>query len=249
MHRLVKAAMAGPVIAALLAGCADDSDGDTTSGKAGSTAGADDGLEAMEASEILDAAQEALSNAESVRITGSIPDEGEVIDIDIAIDADAGATGSVTLGGQMLDLIVTPERVYIKGDDAFYADLGGDAAAQLLAGKWLSMPADDEDAKDLAQFADLEQFAAIFDDEGADVEKGDTGEIDGTPAIGLVQSNDTEPGVLWVASEGEPYPLRLENAEDESQFIDFRDYGEPVEITAPSSDEAIDLSQLENLGS
>ncbi len=201
------------------------------------------GLADKSADEILTAAKDALAAAESVYVSGNIAEEGSAIEIDLALDADAGGVGTVTIDGQQLELIVTADTAYLKGDEAFYAGLGGEAAAQLLAGKWLSMPADSPDAADLVQFADLQSLAGMLEPEGT-VSKGESDTINGLSAISLLDEGATDAGVLWIATDGAAYPLRLNAADDPSQAVDFSRYGEPVEIAAPPADQVVGLAEL-----
>jgi len=238
---LLRTALCTAAVTLVVAACGSDneSSGDTATAPSAQSGGVAD----QSAEQILAAAKDALASAESVRVSGNMSEGGSTIGLNLALDADAGGAGTVTIDGQLLELIVTPDTAYLKGDDAFYTSFGLEGAAQLLAGKWLAMPADSPDAAELVQFADIESLAGILEAEGT-ISKGESNTINGVGAISLIDEGAADNGVLWVATEGAAYPLRVNAGDDPSQAVDFTAYGEPVEVTAPPSDQVVDLAQL-----
>ena len=265
--RAIAAAAAGVLTLALVAGCGADSDDDaksttteangttteangttktTTKTTEPSSSGEDNGVADLEADEILDKATTALREAGSVQVTGEISQDGGKLGIDLGISRD-GAAGNMSIDGAEVNLIVTKEKVYMQGDAAFYESIGGGAAAKLLGDKWLSVDADAEQARDFGAFGDFDEFVDSFLDPG-DIKKGDTGDIEGTPAIALDDQDDEEPSQLWVATVGEPYPLQVNRIGSDTEKIRLSKHGEEVDTTPPPSDEVVDLADLERMG-
>jgi hypothetical protein len=75
------------------------------------------------------------------------------------------------------------------------------------------------------------------------VTKGKPKTIDGKQAITLTSGTSSDEGALYVATEGEPYPLRIESTKGEGK-VDFTGYGDPVKIEAPPSDLVVDVTKL-----
>ncbi len=138
----------------------------------------------------------------------------------------------------------------MKGSEDFYRSLGtgGSEAAKVLAGKWLSVAADSEQAADFEQFADFDGFVDGFLDPERHPEKGDTGDIDGTAAIALLDKTSDGADELWVATEGEPYPLQIDKKGSDTQKITLSEHGKAVDVSAPPSDEVVSLEALQSMG-
>jgi hypothetical protein len=73
--------------------------------------------------------------------------------------------------------------------------------------------------------------------------------INGVPAVGV----DFDDATLWVATTGEPYPLRMEGkGASKETLIEFSAFGEKVELTPPAAGttmpySASELAQLDDL--
>jgi hypothetical protein len=83
------------------------------------------------------------------------------------------------------------------------------------------------------------------DTPGAAFRKGGQKQADGRRAI-TVTKTGADGGVLYVALDGEPYPLRIEplpGAKDKGR-VEFLDYDEPFTLKAPLASQTIDISKL-----
>jgi hypothetical protein len=218
------------VMSSLLAGC----------GGGGGGGGSDNGVADKTADEIVADATTAAKNADSVYVHGSGTNEGQELAIDLHLVADQGGAGHIAVSGLSFDVVRIGDTAYFKGDDAFWKQFGGDAAAQLFADKWVKAPA----TGDLASLASLTDTGELFDGilgSHGTLEKGDETDVDGNPAIAV---NDTEQdGTLYVSTEDEPYPLKLETGEESEGSILFEDWNEDYDLEAPEG--AIDMSQLQ----
>jgi hypothetical protein len=61
-----------------------------------------------------------------------------------------------------------------------------------------------------------------------------------------VTDKSADGGVLYVALDGEPYPLRMQSLPDakESAKVEFLDYDEPFTLKAPPASETLDISEF-----
>jgi hypothetical protein len=242
--RLLAAVPAAVVL--LAAGCG----GDTTSGtgspaptSSGSSA-AGSGVAALSAQEILAKAVSALQAAKSVRIKGEGGAGGERFSIDLRY-AGENSTGTLGSSGQTIELRKLGQTVYLKGSREFWTDNGGEGAAQLLAGKWLKTPVTDPRFGKLSEVTDLRETAESILDPDGTITKGAEKTVNGVPSVGLVSSGK-DGGTLWVATTGEPYPVRIEPGAQSGQqgALDFTGYGESVTVEAPPADQVVDVSKL-----
>ncbi len=204
--------------------------------------------------EIVDRAVKTTSEADSFRIKGDIPDEesGGTISLDMALNQKGDCAGHMSVGGEgRADLIKNGDTIYMKYDEAFLRGQSEgepkaetDAAVAMLAGKWTKMSAKGADAKDFADFCDLNTILGDATDGKSDATRGKTTTVDGTPAITLHEKDGKDSFTLYVATEGEPYVLKLvSTTPSDPGSLSFSDYDKPVPADKPSG-EIIDLDAL-----
>ena len=236
--------------AALVAtACGDDSTepaAGTTPAAASSSAGNE--LAALSAKEILAKARTAVDAADSVRLKGGGSSGSDSFEVDMRYGPDDKAYGTVGSGGQTIELRRVGQTVYLKADTAFWQSTGGPQAAKLLGGKFLKAPLTDARIKELADFTDKDAFVSEVLDPDGELTKGDTKQIDGKSAIGLVSKTTSanDGGTLYIATEGEPYPLQLvpdANSKDQGS-LSFSEYGEKVEVEIPPAAQTVDVAKL-----
>lgn len=230
-----------------LTGCGDEGDpAEDVAAPAESTAPETDGIENLSADELVERAKNAATAAESVRLSGEVVEDGSTMIIDMRFSGD-GSTGTISNAGATLELLrVGADEYYMKADADSWEQLTGDAASgDLFADRYVRMSGDDESVGDLTSFLDFEAFVDEVLDIDGPIEKGETAEVNGVQAIGVVDQGSEDGATLWVAVTGEPYPLRIESPDGSGEgAIDFLDWGKAVDIKAPPEDEVIDLSEL-----
>jgi hypothetical protein len=220
--------------ASFVAGCATQTGGTTPSASPSPTV-ADNGVSALAANEILEKAKTALGNAKTVRIKGSATEDGDKMEFDFKISGEDVAA-VISGGGLTLELIRVGPDAYLKADALFETLLGGQPQVlNLIKGKYVKVPANDERFKEFTQLTDPNE---ILKPEG-NISKGQTKTINGTPAIGLV--DDKDKSTLYIATVGEPLPLRVED--ETGNGLDFT-YDEAVTVTAPPTDQVVDATQI-----
>ncbi|MFF9333654.1 hypothetical protein [Streptomyces albogriseolus] len=204
--------------------------------------------------EITERALAATTGAPSLRFTGEIPDEesGGTLRLDLALDKKGDCAGTLGLGDEgEVELIKTGGTLYAKYDEAFLraqsegepqADV--DAVVEMMAGTWTKMAATGADAEDIAGFCDLDEVLGDAGNGSSDATRGKATTLDGTPALTLTEQDGKDRYTFYVATEGEPYLLRLESTSAaDPGTITFTDFGKPVPAGKPEG-EILDLDAL-----
>jgi hypothetical protein len=217
------------------------------SGSPAASAGPD--LSTMTAAQIVKAAEDALSGAQSVKIDLQTPSASGTSTVKLATDAKSGCTGTVTMPGKgTADVVVdTAKTTYLKPDDTYLKAMGGAKAVTLLHGKWLTNATTADPAlAGMVGFCDIKQFAAGMDD-GSTATKGQAATVNGQPALTLQEVDKSGiKSTLWVATQGPAYPLQASggNGTGGTDKMTLSDYNVPVTVTVPSADQVVDFAKL-----
>jgi len=217
--------------AASLAGCG----GSSSSGN---------GVAEKAPGEIVAAAKVAADAATTVHVSGSIVSSGAPITLDMNLLAGKGGRGQLSENGLAFELIQTGGTVYIKGSAAFYKHIGGNAAAQLLQGKWLKAPAKSSEFASLSQLTDLRQLVDQTLANHGTLTKGKATTIAGQKVVGV--TDKAKGGTLYIATTGKPYPIQISKSGSGGGTITFDRWNKPVTVAAPAN--AIDVAQLQSAG-
>jgi hypothetical protein len=202
------------------------------------------GIEESSAEEILDKTRAAAKAASSFRIAGEVREQGRSAALDLQFQKAKGAAGTVTVQGMTFEVLVIDQTAYLKADRSTWEKAGAGQGAQLLVGKFIKLASGTSGFGDAMEFADPEKLLdRALTPEGTVVKTGVT-EVNGVPAVGLAEE-DADDGILYVATEGEPYPVRVEGPSGKGS-IDFSGWNEPVELTAPPADQVINFEDLQD---
>jgi hypothetical protein len=223
------------VVAFLAAGCGG--------GGGGSSSSQPSGEAAKPATQIVEDAMKAARAASSVHMAGQVAESGKQIGVDLSFVRGKGTTGTFTLRGTPVQLVLVGKQAYLRAGPAFWRQFkGGTRAAQLLAGRWLKFAADNGQLGSLAAVAnDKTLFDQLASEHGKLENQGATT----YKSQSVVAIHDTgKPGsTLYVAASGTPYPVALVKTKGRTGgTITFDKWNEPVKLTAPKG--ALDLSQL-----
>ncbi len=242
--------MLAATAALLLTGCSSSSGSNTNDGGptasppsvAPSTA-ADNGVAALPADQILQRAQTAIKGAPSYRIKGDVKSAGQRAKLEFQIRG-ADLSGSLAMGAAKAELLEVGGQQYVRPNEQFWSMIGDPRKAKELTqstgGKWVKVPAGNKDLSGLFGAANLEETLGNV----GKITKGQAKEIDGVPAIGL-DDNGPDGGTLYIATVGEPYPLRLEAEVLTEGNISFTDFGASFPaLQAPAAAEVVDYGQL-----
>jgi hypothetical protein len=125
------------VLAAVLiaAGCGGGGGG----GGGSSNAGKPSGEAAKPANTVVADASEAATRASSFHMAGQIHSSGKLIGVDLSLVRGKGATGTLTVGGAKVDLVLIGNDGYMRASSDFWqqyaGQAGGSGLVQILAGK------------------------------------------------------------------------------------------------------------------
>jgi hypothetical protein len=226
------------VVAAIsLTGCSSSSNTPSASGSASAPASTNDnGVSQKSAADILKATQAAAAGQSSVHAAGVSPKFS--MDLDLA--KGQGASGTITIGTQKAQLVADSKDIYIKGSADFWKGSGGGAGAALLGDKWIKISLSSTTGKN---FDTVSSFASLVTGSlksSSALTKGPTGDVAGQPAISLT---DATKGALWVATTGEPLPLKV-TSDSNGSTLTYSNWGAPVVIKVPTGSDVIDFSKL-----
>jgi hypothetical protein len=190
------------------------------------------------AADILKASQTAALAQKSVHMVGTVTQGADTLTMDLRLEKDGAATGTLDLAGAMLQIVSTGTAVYVKGDKAYWTSEAGAGAAELIGDSWVSATK----SSDMAQFKDLIDYATalggVLDPTGT-VTKGRTSTIDGVDVVGV---KDGKAGTLWVATSGEPLPVLIDGGTQGR--VTFTEWGQKVVVTVPDPADVLDSSKL-----
>jgi hypothetical protein len=242
-RKRLAAGLTAGLAALLLAGCGGDDAGsgsDSGSGTAASSSSSSSSSapeDERTGTEVAAAAADALEEAGAAHVTGTIGTGADAQGVDLQLQGD-DATGTITLGGQTVQLITVGGASYFQAGAEFWVGSGvPQVAADQLAGQWVVVPADEADS-----FAELtlsglaEQFRSP---DGEVVDEVSTEQLDGAEVLVVTQTGGKK---LYVAAGDPAYPLRLESTGEDAGTVDFSGFGELQQITAPEA--PLDLEQL-----
>jgi hypothetical protein len=247
------AGLAGLTVA-LIAGCSGSSSGGTPRVSSGALAGsasaspvtspssaspgprpsASSALAAASADEILAQARQALLEAGSVHVKGTVRSADVPYKLDLRMLRKVGATGSVTEQGTSLGVVRIKDVAYVRLDQASWrAVTGSTATARQFAGKYLKVTASNADAfKPFLTLTDVDQvFDTLLVPSGS-VTKGRVTTIGGRKVIDL-RIDGGRTGDVYVALDGPSYPLRLTYGRGAAQQVNLDSFGSKVTLTAP----------------
>jgi hypothetical protein len=235
-HGRVLTAVAGILLA--LTACGEGG-GEGDGG--GSSPASKEAFEGQTPQQILDKAIAAAGGAKSVRMVGKFETDGEKFEIDLAISEAQSAGGTIAFEGESIEIRQIGETMYMKGGP--FAEL-----SPKLKNKWIKTKAGDEGAADFGQLTDMNK---VFDEMLGDqksMSRVDGKDVDGVPTVGLKdnaksEGNTDDQGILYVAAEGEPYPLLVESVSGDGG-LEFTDWNQPVEVKAPPKNQVVDQKDV-----
>jgi hypothetical protein len=190
--------------------------------------------ETRPASDIAAEAADALETAGSVHVQGAAASEG-VDALDLRLHGD-DVSGSITMGGQTMQILQAAGTTYVQADAEFWTANGVPVeAVSLVDGVWVLLPADaGADFSPVSLSGIAGEIRALADP--ALDQDVTTDQLDGQDVLVLTQADGS---TLHVAATGSPYPLQVT---DPAGSLTLTEFGEQQPIAAPAS--FVDLAQL-----
>lgn len=198
----------------------------------------DNGVASKSATDIVAAAKTAMKAKGTVHVvgTGSLAGSTMTFDARIRTKDDSG-TGTLTVKGARLDLVRLGDKLYVKGDRAFFTAQGVPATlVSKVAGKWLVAAAGSGPLADLGTFFSLDELLKA----DGTLAKGARSTIHGHAVIEVKDSSQGNSGSLYVRTTGDPLVEQLTSAGTDKATLDFKEYGVKVDVQAPAG--AVDLN-------
>jgi hypothetical protein len=206
---------------------------------AGCGGGSSNGEAKKGAEQVVKDAHRAALSARSVHVTGAITDEGKPLTLDLVVVKGKGGKGTLSENGLKFDLIRVRDAVYIRGSDAFIEAFAGAGVVPLLHGKWLKGSATSGALAALAPLTDnAKLFEGALGNHGKLANKGEA-EFQGQKVVEI--DDTTEGGKLYVAAEGDPFPVALRGAKEQGHLT-FTDWDDEADVSAPKG--AVDMAKL-----
>jgi hypothetical protein len=202
----------------------------------------DNGVAAKPAIQILAATRVAAQSASSVRITGRSSAGGATLTLSASLAKDRGHA-RISLFGIGVEAIRVGDTLYIKGNRVFDTRLERTLGVKVPVGAWLKGPASGPLGR-FGSFTDMNRELAIILSGRGPITKGARVKLDGQPAIKLKETAKLYTGALYVATTGQPYPIKLLKSGRETGQTVFSGWNEPVTVSPPAN--AIDISQLQH---
>ncbi|RDG36887.1 hypothetical protein DVH02_17605 [Streptomyces corynorhini] len=200
---------------------------------------------------IAEKAGKATRAASSVTVNADTRDADGHTVFEMAISRTGDCAGTLSLNDQgKATISKVGAALYLKYDEAFLRAQGEedadstkeqiDAVVAMLADRWIKTDPKDPDAEDFTSFCDLDELLGDLSDDTV-ARKGKIGEVNGQQAIALTEADGKDTYTLHVATEGEPYLLKLTGTGDEPFTMTFKDFGKPVPAKVPADKDIVDL--------
>jgi hypothetical protein len=195
-------------------------------------------LEGRTGPEVAAAAADALQEAGSFHLAGTVSRGGAAGAVDLHLQGE-DAVGTVTVGGNELQLVNAGGAVYLQAPPEFWTSLGvPEASAAGFDGRWVSLSG--EAAAGFQVFTVGGFVDELRAPDGGVEDEVTTTEVDGNDAVVV---NLTQGGTLTVLDDDPAYPVEVTNEESGSTgTVTIGRFGETVDISAPK--DALDLDAL-----
>ncbi|MFD5032419.1 hypothetical protein ACFVWX_19005 [Streptomyces sp. NPDC058220] len=202
--------------------------------------------------EIAEKASKATRGASSLTLKADLQDteEGHIV-FDMALSTKGDCTGTMSMNDEG-NVIITKvgKTVYMQYDEEFLrAQAKGepkaetDAVVKMLAGRWVKTDATSPDAKDFVTFCDLDELLSAYEG-GSVARKGPLGTVNNQPTIALTETDGKDSYTMHVATEGEPYLLKVVSTGTDPGTMIFSDFNKPVPAKVPADKDILDLDNL-----
>ncbi|MGA5168944.1 MULTISPECIES: hypothetical protein [Streptomyces] len=203
--------------------------------------------------QIANKAVKATKTAESLTLDANLKTADGQIKAFMAMDTKGRCAGTMTMGSTgTMELIKTGEDAYMRFDEAFLREQneGGsaeetEAVLKMLKGRWMKTDATDPEAKDSLEMCELDTMLYEFETGINFAQRGAETTVDGKKALILTEKDGAATYKIYVATEGEPYLLKIEQkGGEEPGTMSFRDYDKPVAAKKPAAKDILDLDEL-----
>ncbi|NJP68362.1 hypothetical protein [Streptomyces spiramenti] len=192
--------------------------------------------------EMFDSALAEFAAAESLRLSGSLVDEGSRMELDIWLDSDGDCSADIAMEGEgAMTILKSADLVWVKADDLFWETAGLYELGEQLDGRYLHGSTWDPAMAGFTELCVLEELTGDLpvDEFDARIDERGRSDLDGVPVVDVeVTERDGETATMRIAVEAPHYLHEISAVEDgERQRMLFDHYNEPLEITPPGPEE------------
>lgn len=207
---------------------------------AGCGSSGDNGEAGKDASTVLSDAAAALRGAGGVHLRGDSTGGGSRIVFDLDVAGKGSVSGTFVIDGAHMRLTTTGGNTYLSGAELWdRLDPSGKSTA-VLGDRCVLVPPNFPGAagllSGLGDLSDVDGIASGIATPKGRPSKGAATTVHGVPALPI---RDQE-SIVFVATRGRPYPLRLESSGTESGHVDLS-YPGTIRLRAPTG--CIDVSR------
>lgn len=184
--------------------------------------------------------QKATAGATSVHFAGTINAPGSKIGLDLNIERGVGGAGRISENNLVFDIVRVGNKVYLRGNDAFYKQYAGASGVKLFHGKWLEFPTTSKGMSSFLLFTDIDQlFGGLLSNHGK-LHNDGVKTYDGQKVV--VLHDTAKGGDLYVAASGPAYPVAITPAKASAGLVTFDGWNKKFSIAVPKG--AIDMTKL-----
>jgi hypothetical protein len=204
----------------------------------------DNGVASKPASQILAATRAAAVSASSVHIVGtSKVRQGPPLKLDASMSKQH-AHAQFSAFALSIQTIRDGDTLYVKGNPAFNQRIESTQGVKVPSGKWLRGTS--ASLGQIGMLTEIDKELPVILGGSGPISKGAKVTIDGQPAITLKLTRKLYTGTLYVATTGQPYPLKLIKTGRETGQTTFSGWDDTTIATTPPAN-AVDISRLEHI--
>ncbi|MET7615843.1 hypothetical protein [Streptomyces sp. NPDC005408] len=239
-------------LAATACGPSDGDSRDTKGAPAKSTKAEEGAFPGLSGPKIANKAFKATKTATSVTVDFAARTTDGNLKAYMSIDSKGDCKGTLSTGETgTAELIRIGDNAYMRFDEAFLRSQneGGSpeetaAVLKMLKGRWVKSDASSPDDKEQLEFCELKTFLGQFEEGFNLMRRGETTTVNGQKALTLTEKDGATSYKVYVATEGEPYVLKVEQkGGEEPGTITFSKFNKPVGATKPAAKDIVDLDK------
>lgn len=237
---LPAAVLAGAALVGGITACGGQSPASSGSAAAATTTAAPTTTTAITASDV----KSAIQSASAVHVKGTMSDSGTNVALDVQLNKDGTASGTIGIGGPNYPIVLVNKVVYIQFTPDVLKSVGLSATSgpgKTIENKWVpstsKLMASSDLTSSVQPLLDYTQFTGSISQSmpaGA-MKPGKSDTVDGTPVVQYTMSDGTPADI---ATSSPHYLMRLlPGPTDGAGQLDFTNWNQPVTVTAPSASE------------
>ncbi|MEU9981996.1 hypothetical protein [Streptomyces sp. NPDC050856] len=245
LHRFQRPALAALCTAAVL--------GLTACGPFGGDATETGPFAGLSGAQIANKAVKATKSASSLTFDADLQMPEGRVKAFMAVDTKGQCAGTLSVGSTgTVELIRTGGDAYMRFDEALLREQSKGSSAEetsavlkTLKGRWTKADATDPEAKEGMEMCDLDQVLGELRTGINTAKRGEVTTVGGRKALTLTEKDGAATYKIYVATEGEPYLLKVEQkGGKEPGTISFSAYNKPVPAKKPAAKDIVDLDKL-----